>query len=87
MNANRYEPVKIGVVGMGQFGALHALTALGLAETELVAVVARRQQSLDDFAAQAPGVPGYLDLEGREGLAKVAKVHFKTTEKLRRPRR
>ncbi len=63
MSANRFEPVKIGVVGMGGFGTLHALTAAGLAESELVAVVARRQASLDAFDEQLPGVPGWLDLD------------------------
>ena len=56
-------PVKVGVVGMGSFGRLHALTLVGLAEAELVAVVARRQASLDDFAQEQPDVPGYLDLD------------------------
>lgn len=55
-------PVRLGVVGLGAFGTLHALTARSLAEADLVAVVARRQASLDAFAAQAPGVPGWLDL-------------------------
>ena len=63
MSAKRIEPVKIGVVGMGSFGTLHARTVLGLGESELAAVVARRQQSLDAFAPNAPHVPGYLDLE------------------------
>jgi len=62
MNAERRRPVKLGVVGMGGFGTLHALTALSLAEAELVAVVARRQASLDEFAEKVPGIPGYLDL-------------------------
>ena len=55
-------PLKVGVVGMGAFGTLHAHTVRGLAETELVAVVARRQVSLDTFAKGVPDVPGYLDL-------------------------
>ncbi|MEW6750319.1 MAG: Gfo/Idh/MocA family oxidoreductase [Candidatus Latescibacterota bacterium] len=63
MSAGRREPVRLGVVGLGGFGTLHALTVLGLAEAELVAVVARRQASLDAFAQKAPGVPGYLDLQ------------------------
>lgn len=63
MSNNRSEPVRIGVVGMGAFGTLHARTVLGLGEAELCAVVARRQQSLDDFAPHAAQVPGYLDLE------------------------
>ena len=34
-----------------------------LAEAELVALVARRQASLDALAAELPGVPGWTDLE------------------------
>jgi predicted dehydrogenase len=44
------EPVKIGVVGLGRFGRLHALTLAGLAEAELVALVARRPASLESLA-------------------------------------
>lgn len=62
MSARMPSPVKLGVVGLGAFGTLHARTVLGLAEAELVAVVARRQASLDAFAAVAPEVPGYLDV-------------------------
>ncbi|MFH1571825.1 MAG: Gfo/Idh/MocA family oxidoreductase, partial [Gemmatimonadota bacterium] len=62
MANRRFEPVRLGVVGLGAFGTLHALTIRSLAEAELVAVVARRQASLDAFGAPAPGVPGYLDL-------------------------
>ena len=58
----RVEPVKIGVIGLGRFGRLHALTIAGLAEAELVAVVARRQVSLDRIHAELPEVPGFLDL-------------------------
>ena len=56
------EPVKIGVIGLGRFGRLHALTLAGLAEAELVTVVARRQQSLDRIHTELPDVPGWLDL-------------------------
>ena len=59
----RFEPVRIGVVGMGNFGRLHAQTLAGLAESHLVALVARRQASLDEAAETLPGVPGWLDLE------------------------
>lgn len=55
-------PVKIGVVGLGRFGRLHALTAAGLAECELVALVSRRQASIDALSAELPGVPGWTDL-------------------------
>lgn len=57
------EPVKVGVVGLGRFGRLHALTLAGLVEAKLVALVARRQASLDTLAKELPGVPGWTNLE------------------------
>lgn len=64
MTSSRIDrPIKIGVVGLGRFGQLHALTIAGLAEAELVAVVARRQESLDQFRTRLPGVSGWLDLD------------------------
>jgi predicted dehydrogenase len=56
-------PVKVGVVGLGRFGRLHALTLARLAEAELVALVARRQASLDALAPELPGVPGWTSLQ------------------------
>jgi predicted dehydrogenase len=56
-------PVRVGIVGLGRFGRLHALTAAGLPEAELVALVARRQESLDKLAAELPGVPGWTNLD------------------------
>jgi predicted dehydrogenase len=56
-------PVRIGVVGLGNFGRQHALTLAGIAEAELVAVVARRQASIDAVRDQLPDVPGCLDLD------------------------
>lgn len=58
-----FRPVRIGVIGLGRFGRLHALTATGLVEAELVAVVARRQASLDEFQRERPGIPGWTDLD------------------------
>ena len=61
--AKRFDQrVKIGVVGLGRFGRLHALTLAGLAEAELVGVVARRQESLEAIAAELPGVRGWINL-------------------------
>lgn len=57
------EPVKIGVIGLGRFGRLHALTLAGLAEARLVGIVGRRQASLDALADELPGVPGWTSLE------------------------
>jgi predicted dehydrogenase len=62
-HSSQRSAVKVGVVGLGRFGRLHALTAAGLAEAELVAIVARRQASLDALAGELPGVPGYTDLD------------------------
>ena len=58
----RFEPVKTAVVGLGRFGKLHAATLQGLAEAELVGLVARRQASLDAVAHEYPDVPGWIDL-------------------------
>src|SRR5262245_65036976 len=63
MTHKGFAPVKVGVVGLGRFGRLHALTVARIAEAELVALVARRQASLDSLAAELPGVPGWTDLE------------------------
>jgi len=53
----------VGLVGLGQFGRLHALTLAGLAEVELVALVGRRAARLEALSAELPGVPGWLSLD------------------------
>lgn len=63
MTQTSLAPVKVGVVGLGRFGRLHALTLARLAEAELVALVARRQASLDALGRELPGVPGWTDLQ------------------------
>ena len=61
--SKRFAPVKVGVIGLGRFGRLHSLTLAGLAESELVGVVARRQTSLDNLRRELPDVRGWLDLD------------------------
>lgn len=56
-------PVRVGVVGLGRFGRLHALTLSGLAEAELVGLVARRPESLAALMAELPGVRGWTNLD------------------------
>lgn len=56
-------PVRVGVIGLGGFGRQHAQTLAGISEADLVALVARRQASLDLAHERLPGVPGYLDLD------------------------
>ncbi len=63
MNVEGFAPVRIGVVGLGHFGRQHALTLAGLTEANLVALVARRQASLDAVRERLPGVHGWLDLD------------------------
>lgn len=63
MTQKSFAPVKVGVIGLGRFGRLHALTLARLAEAELVALVARRQPSLDALRAELPGVPGWTSLQ------------------------
>ncbi len=57
------QPVRVAVVGLGKFGQQHALTLAGIAEAELVGLVARRQESLDAVSGRVPGVRGWLNLE------------------------
>lgn len=80
-----FPPVRVGVVGLGRFGRLHALTLAKLAEAELVALVARRQASLDQFSAELPGVPGWTDLNQAiaEANAEAWVVACSTAEHLR----
>ncbi len=63
MNRNGFDPVRIGVVGLGHFGRQHALTLAGISEATLVALVARRQASLDALRDRLPDVRGWLDLD------------------------
>jgi UDP-N-acetylglucosamine 3-dehydrogenase len=56
--------VRLGIVGVGGFGRLHARTLAGLAEAQLVAAVDRSEASLAQLRAEAPGVPTRTDLEG-----------------------
>ena len=63
MSSNRFDPVRIGVIGLGDFGRLHASTLAGLAEAELVALEARRQASLDAVTDALGDIPGWLDLD------------------------
>ncbi len=58
-----FRPVRVGVIGLGRFGRLHALTANSLAELKLVALVARRQASVDALQRELPHVPGWTDLD------------------------
>jgi UDP-N-acetylglucosamine 3-dehydrogenase len=66
MATNRFEPVRLGVVGLGSFGTLHAQTAAGIAEAELTAVVARREASVAALREKLPArcdVAAFLDLD------------------------
>jgi predicted dehydrogenase len=62
MSASTFTPVRIGVIGLGRFGRLHAHTLAKLAEAELVGLVARRQASLDSLTTEFQGVPGWTSL-------------------------
>jgi predicted dehydrogenase len=63
MTSGGMKPVRIGVAGMGGFGLLHAMTLQGIGEAELVAVMHRRRDRLDEIADRLPGVHGYTNLE------------------------
>ena len=43
IRAVNFEPVRLGIVGAGEFGRQHMSTAAGLAEANLVAVVDQQE--------------------------------------------
>ena len=51
------EPIRIGVVGTGRFGSLHAQTLLSLAESELVALVDSSEKALAQLPEELSGIP------------------------------
>jgi predicted dehydrogenase len=59
---NTDEPVRIGIVGAGNFGTLHALTVSGLAEARLAGVVGRRPEPLERLRQSLPQTPMWTDL-------------------------
>jgi len=58
-----HEPVRIAVVGLGNFGRLHALTLSSLAEAKLVGLVDQRSEALAAAQAQFAKVPVWNDIE------------------------
>ncbi|HEX7010375.1 MAG TPA: Gfo/Idh/MocA family oxidoreductase, partial [Phycisphaeraceae bacterium] len=62
-NRDEHGPVRVGVVGLGQFGLVHAQTLAGLGEAELVAGVDVGDRSREALAAAVPGVPTWSDLD------------------------
>lgn len=58
-----FQSVKVGVIGLGRFGRLHALTLARLAEAELVALVGRRAESVAKLQIELPHVRGWTDLD------------------------
>ena len=56
-------PVTVSVVGLGNFGRLHAQTIAGLAEAELVGLVDSRQAALDGASRQFSAVPRWNNLD------------------------
>jgi predicted dehydrogenase len=61
--SNRFEPVKIAVAGIGNFGRFHAATLMGLAEAELVGGVGPDADSRAAFQELAPAVPVWADID------------------------
>lgn len=63
MSGTESSRVRIGVIGLGRFGKLHSQTLSGIAEAELVALVARRPESLAAAQALLPGTPAWTSLD------------------------
>ena len=80
MTEKNFAPVRVGVIGLGRFGKLHSLTLAGLAEAELAGVVARREESLQEFDALFPDVPGWTETL----VAELAEIYDDDVIKIRR---
>jgi predicted dehydrogenase len=63
MSQGSVEPVRIGVIGLGSFGSLHARTLLGIAEAELVAIVDSRSERFDQLDTEFAGISRWDDFE------------------------
>lgn len=61
MNEPRPAPVRVGVVGLGFFGRLHAETVRRLPEFELVAVCSRTAESIERFRTGGYAGPAWTD--------------------------
>lgn len=57
-----FEPVRVGVVGLGTFGRLHAVTLSGLVEAEVVALVDPRAERVRAVGEEIGDVPGWCEL-------------------------
>jgi predicted dehydrogenase len=57
-----FEPVALGIVGLGSFGMMHARTAVGMMESRLVAAVDTREERLRTVSQELPYVPCWNDL-------------------------
>jgi predicted dehydrogenase len=55
--------VRVGVVGFGGFGRLHAKTLAGIAEAKLAAIVDRSGAAMARARDEHPAVPFYADLD------------------------
>ena len=57
-----FDPVRVGIVGLGAFGRVHALTAAGVVEADLVALVDSDERRFADVPAELADVPRWHDL-------------------------
>ena len=57
-----YDPIRLGVVGVGFWGRRHALTVQGISEAELVALVEPGVDRRAALQAEFPGVPLFSEL-------------------------
>ena len=63
MSQTSFDPVKVGVIGLGRFGRLHSLTLTGLAEAELVAykgATGKESALHDTIFSTVPGAPAFV---------------------------
>ena len=57
------DPVRVAVVGVGNFGRLHARTLAGLAEAELVGVIDANARAVDTLRQSLPDVRAWANVD------------------------
>jgi predicted dehydrogenase len=63
MSQDTIKPLRVGVIGAGRFGRLHARTLTGLAEAELVALVDRDPAGFNGLPEELSGTAQWTDMD------------------------
>ncbi|MDQ0615027.1 UDP-N-acetyl-2-amino-2-deoxyglucuronate dehydrogenase [Microbacterium sp. W4I4] len=75
------EDLRVGVVGLGRFGLIHAESAASLPGVQLAALCSRTQEKAEEVARQYPGASAYDSVERMLAQAELDAVLIATPHK------